>query len=58
MERTLSPDERIKRAEEIYYRKKIQTANKKSAKVNVSEEKKNWDIKKNVSPNCNMYCDI
>ena len=40
MERTLSPDERIKRAEEIYYRKKIQTANKKSAKVNVSEEKK------------------
>ena len=39
MEKTLSPDERIKRAEEIYYRKKMQNANKKSARVNVSHER-------------------
>lgn len=39
MERTLSPDERIKRAEEIYYRKKIQATNRNSARVNVSENK-------------------
>ena len=39
MERTLSPDEKIKRAEEIYYRKKIQATNRNSARVNVSEKK-------------------
>ena len=39
MERTLSPDEKIKRAEEIYYRKKIQATNRTSARVNVSQEK-------------------
>lgn len=39
MERTLSPDEKIKRAEEIYYRKKIQATNKSSARVNVAEKK-------------------
>lgn len=39
MERTLSPDERIKRAEEIYYRKKIQATNRSSARVNVSDKK-------------------
>lgn len=39
MERTLSPDERIKRAEEIYYRKKMQNTNRKSARVNVSDKK-------------------
>lgn len=39
MEKTLTPDEKIKRAEEIYYRKKMQTTNKKSARVNVSNKK-------------------
>ena len=39
MERTLSPDEKIKRAEEIYYRKKIQATNRNSARVNVSDKK-------------------
>ena len=39
MERTLSPDEKIKRAEEIYYRKKIQATNRASARVNVSDKK-------------------
>lgn len=39
MERTLTPDEKIKRAEEIYYRKKIQATNRNSARVNVSEKK-------------------
>ena len=39
MEKTLTPDERIKRAEEIYYRKKMQNTSKKSATVNVSNKK-------------------
>lgn len=38
MEKTLSPDERIRRAEEIYYRR-MQDNNKKSARVNVSNKK-------------------
>lgn len=46
MERTLTPDERIKRAEEIYYRKKIQASNRNSARVNVSEEKDFGMLKK------------
>jgi hypothetical protein len=39
MEKTLSPDERIRRAEEIYYRKKMQNTNRKSATVNVTNKK-------------------
>jgi len=39
MEKILTPDERIKRAEEIYYRRKNQDINRKSAKVNVSNKK-------------------
>ena len=39
MDKTLTPDERIKRAEEIYYRKKMQDTNKKSTRVNVSNKK-------------------
>lgn len=39
MERTLTPDEKIKRAEEIYYRKKMQSTNRNSTRVNVSQEK-------------------
>lgn len=39
MEKTLSPDERIRRAEEIYYRRKTKDANRKSARVNVSNKK-------------------
>ncbi|MCL2383293.1 MAG: hypothetical protein FWC79_03935 [Oscillospiraceae bacterium] len=38
MERTLTPDERIRRAEEIYYRKKIQANYPSSARVNVGEK--------------------
>ena len=39
MEKILSPDERIKRAEEIYYRRKMQNASFRTARVNVSEKK-------------------
>jgi len=39
MEKILTPDERIKRAEEIYYRRKNEDINRKSAKVNVSNKK-------------------
>lgn len=40
MERTLSPEEKIRRAEEIYYRRRNQVSRTKVATVNVSEEKK------------------
>lgn len=39
MEKTLSSEERIKRAEEIYYRRKMQNTSRKSTKVNVSNKK-------------------
>lgn len=48
MERTLSPDERIRRAEEIYYRKKIQATDKRSARVNVSDKKSPAMLKKMI----------
>lgn len=48
LERTLSPDERIKRAEEIYYRKKMQSTNRNSARVNVSEKKEFGLLKKMI----------
>lgn len=48
MERTLSPDERIRRAEEIYYRKKIQATDKRSARVNVSDKKSPVMLKKMI----------
>ena len=48
MEKTLSPDERIKRAEEIYYRKKMQNENRKSARVNVANKKEFRMFKKMI----------
>lgn len=39
MGRTISPEERIKRAEEIYYRRKMSGEDKKSARVNISNKK-------------------
>lgn len=39
MEKSLSPDERIKRAEEIYYRRKMQNTNGKQARRNMSDKK-------------------
>lgn len=39
MEKTLSSDERIKRAEEIYYKRRMQNTNKKSTKTNVFDKK-------------------
>ena len=40
MEKTLSADERIRRAEEIYYRRKLQNYNRESATVNVGGNEK------------------
>ncbi len=48
MERTLSPDERIRRAEEIYYRRKMQDTSRKSARVNVSDKKEYGLFKKMI----------
>ncbi|MBE5819410.1 MAG: M23 family metallopeptidase [Clostridiales bacterium] len=40
MEKTLSVDERIRRAEEIYYRRKMQNSRRESATVNVNNKDK------------------
>lgn len=48
MERTLSPEEKIRRAEEIYYRRKMQDKNRSSARVNVSESKKDFGLLKKM----------
>ena len=48
MEKTLTPDERIKRAEDIYYRRKQQDVSRKSAKVNVSNKKEYSLFKKMI----------
>ena len=47
MERILTPDERIRRAEEIYYRKRIQTKGRDIARVSVSE-KPNFSLLKKM----------
>lgn len=48
MERTLTPDEKIRRAEEIYYRRKMEDRNKTSARVNVAETKPNSGMLKKM----------
>lgn len=48
MERTLSPEEKIKRAEDIYYRRKIQDYSKTYPRINVSKRKKNIGLLKRV----------
>lgn len=48
MERTLTPDEKIRRAEEIYYRRKMEDRNKTAARVNVTETKTNFGILKKM----------
>lgn len=42
MEKVLSPEERIRRAENIYYRRRLQTENRQTARVNV--EAKNYSF--------------
>ena len=46
MEKVLSADERIRRAEEIYYRRKMNAGDREIARVNVSDEKKNFGLLK------------
>ena len=48
MERILSPEERIRRAEEIYYRRKIMEGNNNYARVNVSNTKKDFTMLKKI----------
>ena len=47
MEKTLSPEERIRRAEEIYYRRKV-TAGRNSTRVNVVDNKKDFGMLKKL----------
>lgn len=46
MERVLSADERIRKAEEIYARRKLQSESRKSATVNVDDRNNNKLVKK------------
>ena len=46
MERVLSADERIRKAEEIYARRKLQSESRKSATVNVDNRNSNKLVKK------------
>lgn len=48
MERTLTPEERIRRAEEMYYKRKGLDTNRKSATVNVSNKKEFSMFKKMI----------
>lgn len=48
MEKILSPEERIRRAEEIYYRRKMSTTDRNYARVNVYENKKDFSIFKKM----------
>lgn len=46
MERVLSPEERIRKAEDLYYRRRVQSMNKQTARVNVDNNSKSVLIKK------------
>ena len=48
MERILTPDEKIRRAEEIYYRRRMQDRTRNSARVNVAETKTNSGLLKKM----------
>lgn len=48
MERVLSPEEKIRRAEEIYYRRKTKEGNRNYARVNVAEPKKDFTLFKKM----------
>lgn len=45
MEKALSPEERIRKAEDLYYRRKVQSINKQTARVNV-DNKSNYKTSK------------
>ena len=49
MERVLSQDERIRRAEELYERRKFQNQNRISTTVNVENNNKNKLTKENLT---------
>ncbi len=49
MERALSPEEKIRRAEEIYYRRKMQEENRNYARVSVTKRKKNLKMLKKIT---------
>ena len=48
MEKALSPEERIRRAEEIYYRRKMDSQYKNYTRVNVSKNKKDFGLLKKM----------
>lgn len=48
MDKILSPEEKIRRAEEIYYRRKNQEDNRNYARVNVSTNKRDYNMLKKM----------
>lgn len=56
MEKILSPEERIRRAEEIYYRRKILEGNRNYARVNISKNKKDFRILKKMIIQITICC--
>lgn len=48
MERTLTPEEKIRRAEEIYLKRKMRDGNRNYARVNVLESKKDFKLLKKM----------
>ena len=48
MEKILTPEERIRRAEEIYYKRKINAENKNNTRVNVYENEKDFSLFKKM----------
>jgi len=46
MERVLSPEERIRKAEDLYYRRKVQSMSRQTARVNVDSKTSNYRAKK------------
>ncbi len=48
MEKVLSPEERIRKAEDLYYRRKVQSMNRQTARVNVDDKSSYKSSKKFV----------
>jgi murein DD-endopeptidase MepM/ murein hydrolase activator NlpD len=58
MERVLNADERIRRAEELYYRRKIKMGGKENTKVNVNYEKNDDSLIKKILLQVLICCAI
>lgn len=59
MERTMTPEERIRRAEEIYYRRRNQNLDRNSIRIGNDNTRPNFVIiKKDDITNYNLCCNL